>query len=183
MRNRLRYEGHVRTSEEIEELRRICYEEANQVRSLQVEDLSLRQERDPNTVSRPLKHIHQELQDQVSSWAEAKEFHDLDTASSSGVSHVPSQPVIVPSSRETHGRDSGLPTTTQDTTGNSGNVFVNPAAQEGYSLAIFNNSRNQASLCCGMERAAKFLKSYSRLPTRIWYIRSCWWNLFSRWCD
>ena len=67
MRNRLRYEGHVRTSEEIEELRRICYEEANQVRSLQFEDLSLRQERDPNTVSRPLKQIHQESQDQVSS--------------------------------------------------------------------------------------------------------------------
>ena len=42
MRNRLRYESHVRTSQEIEELRRMCYEEANQVRRLQNEDLSLR---------------------------------------------------------------------------------------------------------------------------------------------
>ena len=72
MRNRLRYESHVRTSQEIEELRRMCYEEANQVRRLQNEDLSLRQEGDPNSASRLLKQIHHELQDQVNSSAEAK---------------------------------------------------------------------------------------------------------------
>ena len=74
----------------------------------------------------------------------------IDTASNSGVSHVPSQPVIVPSSRETHGRGSGLPNTTRDTTGKSGNVFGNPAAQEGSSSALFKSSRNQASFYCEM---------------------------------
>ena len=72
MVNRLRYEGHVRTSQEIEELRRMCDEEANQARRLQNEDLSLRQERDPNTVSRPLKQIHQGLQDEVNYFGRSK---------------------------------------------------------------------------------------------------------------
>ena len=64
----------------------------------------------------------------MKSLAEAKEFHDPDTAGSSGGSHVPRQPVIVTSSREMHGRDSGLPTTSRDTTGNSGNVSGNAAS-------------------------------------------------------
>ena len=59
MRNRLRYESQLRTNQEIEKLRRICYEEANQLRSLQIEDLFLRHERDPNTVIRLLKQMHQ----------------------------------------------------------------------------------------------------------------------------
>ena len=145
MRNRLRYENQMKTKQEIEELRIICYEETNQVRRLQFEELSLRQKRDPNTVSRLLKQI-QELQDQVNPLAEEREFHDPDTASSSGASHVPTQPVIIPSSREMLGRDSGLLTATRDTKGTSGNVSGNPAAREKSSSAIFENSRNQASL-------------------------------------
>ena len=66
MRNRLRHESHVKTSQELEELRIICFEEANQVRRLQIKELSVRQERDPNL----LKQI-QELQDRVNSFAEA----------------------------------------------------------------------------------------------------------------
>ena len=112
----------VTTSQEIEELRRICYEEANKVRRLEIEELSLRQERDPNSVSRLLEQL-QELQDQVNSLKEAKEFHDPDTASSSGASHVPTQPLVIPSSREVLGRDSGLPTASRDTMGNSGNYL------------------------------------------------------------
>ena len=59
MRNRLCYGSQVRKNQEIEELQRICFEEANQLRRLQIEDLFLRHERDPNTVSRLLKQIHQ----------------------------------------------------------------------------------------------------------------------------
>ena len=51
MRNRNHYENQVRTNQDIEDLRRMCYEEANQVRRLQVEELSPRQEKDPKTVS------------------------------------------------------------------------------------------------------------------------------------
>ena len=91
MRNRLRYENQMKTNPEIEELRIICYEEVNQVRRLQFEELSLRHKRDPNTVSRLLKQI-QELQDQLNPSAGEREFHDPETASGSGASHVPTQP-------------------------------------------------------------------------------------------
>ena len=82
-------------------------EEACQVRKLKTEELSLRQDRDPNSVSGLLKQIR-ELQEKVNSLTDAKEFRDPDTASCSGVSHVPSQPVVIPKSREVPSRDSGL---------------------------------------------------------------------------
>ena len=55
MRNRLRCESQMRTSQEIEELRRICHEEAHQIRRLQREELSLRQKevlREPHNSSK-----------------------------------------------------------------------------------------------------------------------------------
>ena len=57
--------------------------------------------------------------------AEEREFHDPDTASSSSASHVPRQPVVIPSSREMLGRDSGLLTTTRETMSSSGSVSGN----------------------------------------------------------
>ena len=90
MRNRLRFESQVRSNQEIEELHRICFEEANQVRKLQCEELSPRQEKDPITFSRLLKQI-QEIQDQVNSLAEEKEFTILTQRVAHGVSHVPCQ--------------------------------------------------------------------------------------------
>ena len=148
MRNRLQYECQVRTSEEIEELRRICHEETNQVRKLKIEELSPRQERDPDTVSQLLAQI-QGLQGQVNSLADAREFHDPDTASSSRAPHVPSQPVIVPTSRGMLSRDSGLPPTTRDTLGTAGNVFESVPAREGSSSAVFESSRDLATSSCG----------------------------------
>ena len=81
MRKRIRYENQVSTNQDSEELRRICSEEENQVRRLQFEELSVRQEKDLNTVSELLKQIR-EMQDQMNSLVEDKEFHDPDTASS-----------------------------------------------------------------------------------------------------
>ena len=91
MRNRLRFESQVRRNQEIEELHRICFEEANQVRKLQCEELSLRQEKDPITFCRLLKKM-QEIQDQLNSLAEEKEFTILTQRVAHGVSHVPCQP-------------------------------------------------------------------------------------------
>ena len=94
MRNRLHREGQTRTCHEIEELGRICREKTNQVRQLKTDALSLRQEKDPNTVSQLLTQV-QKSQNQVNSFEDAREFHDLDTASSSGASHVPGQPLTI----------------------------------------------------------------------------------------
>ena len=89
MKNRLRHESQVRTSQEIGELRRICCEGTNQVRHVKIE-LSLQQERDPAFVSQLLAQI-QGLQNQVDSLSDARAFHDLETTSSFGMSHVTSQ--------------------------------------------------------------------------------------------
>ena len=66
----------------------------------------------------------QELQDKVNSLNDAKEFYDLETASSSGLSHVPSQPVSIPSPRGMIGRNSCLQLDTRNSLGTSGHVFV-----------------------------------------------------------
>ena len=149
IRDRLRHESQARTSQEIEELQRICYEETIRVRKLKIEELSQRQERDPATVSLLLAQIL-DLHYQVNSLADAKEFHDLDTASSSGASHVPSQPWTLPSAREVLSRDSGLPPKSRNTIGASGNIFESLPPREGPSSAIFENSKNLAASSCGL---------------------------------
>ena len=63
LRNRFHHENQVRTIQEIEELRRICNEEANQERRFQAAGRSLRQEKDLNTVSELLTQSR-ELEDQ-----------------------------------------------------------------------------------------------------------------------
>ena len=141
MRNRIRYHDQVRTNQETEELRIICNEESNQVRRLQTEGLSLRQEKDPNTVSQLLKQVR-ELQDQVGSHSQRKKTFTILTQRSSGVSHLPSQPVVVPSSGEALGRDSGLPAMTRHTTGNAGNVSGKPTCSRRFFLSYLQKFEN-----------------------------------------
>ena len=68
----------------------------------------MHQERNPSTVSQLLTRI-QDLQNKVNSLSETREFYDPETASSSGATHVPSQPSTIPSPRTMPCRDSGLP--------------------------------------------------------------------------
>ena len=65
----------------------------------------------------------QDLLNEVNSLSGARDFHDPDTASSSGASHVPSQPLTIPSLRGTPSRDSGFPLDTRNTAGASRRVF------------------------------------------------------------
>ena len=53
----------------------------------------------PSTVNPLLTQI-QDLHNKVNSLKDAREFSDPETASSSGVSHVISQPMSIPSLRE-----------------------------------------------------------------------------------
>ena len=66
-----------------------------------------------------------------------KEFYDPETASSSGMSHVSSQPVSIPSPGGTICHDSCLPHDTQNSIGTLGNVFEDLPAQEGQSSVLF----------------------------------------------
>ena len=102
----------------------------------------MQQERNPTSVSQLLTQM-QDSQNRVDSLSEAREFHDPETASSSGAPNVPNQPLTVPSPRGMISRDSGS-LDTRDFTGTSGNVFESPA-REGPSSALFVNSKNLAS--------------------------------------
>ena len=95
----------------------------------------------------------QDLQDKVSSLSDAREFHDPETASSAGATHVRSQTPKFLSPRTMPRCDSGLPRNTQSCMGTSGHVFERPLAQEGRSSTVFNNSKNLASSSCGLKQS------------------------------
>ena len=92
------------------------YEESDRARQAKLDELSMKQQRNPQTVSQLLAQIR-ELQDKVNSLSNARAFHDPETASNSGASHVTSHPLTIPSSGTVLGRDSGLPPDTRDIMG------------------------------------------------------------------
>ena len=88
LRNGLFYKNHARDCQEIEELRRICCEEADQARQAGIDELSLQQQRKPTTVSQMTAQIR-ELQNTVNSLSDGREFYDPESGSSSGATNVP----------------------------------------------------------------------------------------------
>ena len=121
IRNKAFQEDRARDCREIDESRSICCAEADRARQ-SYDELSTQQEENPFTANQLMVHI-QELQDTVNSWNDSQDFYDPETASSSGLSHVPSQPVSVPSPRGMVSRDSCLQPETRNSIGTSGNVF------------------------------------------------------------
>ena len=92
--------------------------------------------KDPTTVGQFLIKI-QDSQKKVNSSSDARESFDLEKASSSGSSHVPSQPLIFPNPREVRSRDYGL---TRDTVISwllLETVLKGLIAQEGPLLSVF----------------------------------------------
>ena len=89
-------EDRARICQEIEELRMMCCTEGR-ARQLRIE-LSTQEEESESTVNQLMVEI-QELQDKDTSLNDAREFYDLETVSSSWLSHVPSQLVSIPSPR------------------------------------------------------------------------------------
>ena len=86
----------------------------------------------------------------MNSLSDAREFYDPETASSSGASHVPSQPLIIPSAREVPSRDPGLPRDTRIAVDTSGHVSEGLPAREGPSSSVFEDSKNSPSSSCGL---------------------------------
>ena len=84
-RNRAFQEDRARDCQETEELRRICCAEADRARQLKYDEPSTQKEDNPSAVNQFMVQI-QELQDKVNSLTDAKEFHDPETASSTGLS-------------------------------------------------------------------------------------------------
>ena len=137
MRNKLFQESRTKDCQEIEELRRRCCEESDRARQAKLDELSMMQQRDPQTVSQLLAQMR-ESQDKVNSLSDAREFHDPETAGSSGASHVTSPPLTNPSYRTVPRRDSGLPPETLNMMGIS-DVFERLLAREGQHQNISKN--------------------------------------------
>ena len=150
----------------------------------------------PSTVSELLTQI-KDLQ-KANSLSDARKFYDPETASCSGASHVPSQPVNIPSPRVVISRDSGLPLDTRNSMGTSGNVFESRPARKGPSTAFFESSKNLESSSCGLgsgntlehgKVVRRDQESSSIPPPRFTQGLgtlnpvSYWRNLFSKWCD
>ena len=72
-------------------------------------------------------------------------FYDPETASSSGATHLPSQPSAFPSPRAMPCSDSGLPHDTWNIVGTSGTVFERLPAREGRTSSLISKSKNLAS--------------------------------------
>ena len=98
MRRRALQEYRARSYQVIEELRKICCTEAERATQLKNDELSAREDERRSTVNHLMFQI-QEQQDKVSSLNDAKECDESETASSSGLSHDPSQPLSTPSPR------------------------------------------------------------------------------------
>ena len=116
----------------------------------------------------PLSQI-QAPQDKVNSLSEEKEFCDPETASSSGVSHVPSQPPSIPSPRGMISRDSGLPHNTRNSMGTSRYVFEDPPAPKGPFPSFFKIPSNLTLSPCELrsgntERAMRHGEGLRREP-------------------
>ena len=94
---------------------------------MRTDELYAQKKEEPSTVNELLSRI-QDLEDKVNALNEEKEFYDPETASTSGMSHVPSQPSRIPSPRGMLRRDSGLPHFPRNSTCISGNVFAKPPA-------------------------------------------------------
>ena len=117
-----------------------CNKEENKLTQHRLDEYSMQQERYPDTVSQ-LMTQKRELQDKVNFLSDEREFHDPDSGSSSGRSHVPYQHRITSSSRRNPSRDSGVPRNTGNDMSIRGKVFEDLPAQ-GHPKEFFKSSKN-----------------------------------------
>ena len=87
-------------------------------RQLRIDEFSTQKGRKQSTVNQLLVYIQER-----NSLNDAKEFYDPETANGSGLSHVPSRPMSIPSPRGLIGRYSCLQPATRNSLGTTGHVF------------------------------------------------------------
>ena len=122
MRNGAFQAERTKRFQEIEEMKKMSCTEGERPKQLRIDALDGQEEESKSTVNQLVVQI-QELQDKVYSLNDAREFYDPEAASSSGLSHVLSQPTSIPSPRGMMSRDACLPPKTRNSCGTSGNVF------------------------------------------------------------
>ena len=119
-RERALREIHVRNVHEVEELKRL--------QEMRIDECSKQELRESQTTKIELTSQIQELQDRVSFMNDSREFQAVESSWSGGLSHVPSQPAVVPSLRGMLSRNQSLRPDMRNSLATSGNVFDNPSA-------------------------------------------------------
>ena len=114
--------SYERSCQEIEELKRRCYRETNPKTQQKLDEHSVQHGWESQTVSL-LRDQVRKLQEQLEFIKDSKEFHDPDSPSSSGKTHVPHQHRIASSSKIKPSREPGLPRDTREDTSNPANAF------------------------------------------------------------
>ena len=116
-------------------------------------------------------------------------IYDRETASSSGLSHVPSNPMSIPIPRGMICRDSCLQPSTRNSLGTSGHVFEGLHARGEASSALSEKSKNLASSACRLKptdtgRVAKKREGLRKepqdcaIPTTRFVRKFSTWNPF-----
>ena len=85
--------------------------------------ISLQRLRESHATILELTSQVQELQERQNFLNGSREFHDTESISSGKLSHVPSQPAVVPSPRSVLSRDQSLQLDTWNLSGRQGNVY------------------------------------------------------------
>ena len=114
-RNKLFRENHAKDCQEIEELRRICREETDRARQARIDELPVRQERNPTTVSQLLAQFRI-YRTRRMPWSMQDNFSILKQRAA-GAIHVPGRPSTIASPWTMARCDSGLPHDTRNFTG------------------------------------------------------------------
>ena len=100
-------------------------EEVKRAQELRVDDSSVQKLRESYETIQRLTSQMQEMQEQMNSMNDSREFQEVESNHSGRLSHVPSQPPSIPSSRSFLSRDKRLPPDTWNTSGPLENVFGN----------------------------------------------------------
>ena len=105
MRDRALQEDRTKNYQEIEELKKMCCTDADRAKQLGIDEIATQEEESKSTVSQLMVQI-QEVQGKVNSLNDTTEFYHPETASSSGLFHVPTQRMSIPSHHGLISRDS-----------------------------------------------------------------------------
>ena len=103
-------------------------EELKRAQEMRIDEFSKQEARKSQATVHELTSQIQELQDRVNLMNDSREFQDVESVCSGKLSHVPSQPAVVPSPRCMLSRDQSLRPDTWNLLGTSGNVFESPLA-------------------------------------------------------
>ena len=117
MKEKLLRDTRIRSMHEMGEMKR--------AQELRVDEVSVQKFTENHETIQQLSAQLQEMQDQMNSMNDSGECQDAESNFGGRLSHVSSQPAIIPSSRSMLSRDKRLPLNTRNSSGLQENVFGN----------------------------------------------------------